>query len=121
MTNREIHELTAREIDALVAEKVMEWEDHGKIGMAPKGILPSEEYYARYFAPQFEIPNYSTDISAAWEITKKFRLPWSIGECSDGDYECYISNNITEYAETAAKAICKAALKAVGVDIDSSK
>lgn len=105
------------ELDALVAEKVMEVKMtdnkmHIKIRM-PIG------YYLR------ALPEYSTSIEAAWQVVEKIRtfsndveiginiLPAKYNieiSISYGRGESYYSAN----GETAPHAICLAALKAVG-------
>ena len=99
----------SREIDAEVAEKVVEWSEtdnmcHGK------GWKDSSGGFYK------EVPNYSTDISAAWEVVEKLTstLGYKISlETYDGKVwtvkPCGVSDT------TAPMAICKAALKAVEV------
>ncbi len=93
-----------RELDALVAEKVM-------------GDLPPRGY---------SIPDYSTSISAAWEVVEKLiadshivalGVSWDAAK----DHWKFLMRDFgeivnTEYwpsAPTAPLAICRAALKAV--------
>ena len=124
-------ELSNRELDALVAEKVFNikvvklnivGEDISFIDKT-KDELGIEAYR--------QIPCYSTDISAAWEITTKFDqvnvstnsgagahcVVWIVGYTKDEDG---VPDMFTydACADTAPKAICLAALKAKGVDID---
>jgi len=84
-----------RELDALIAEKVMGW-SWGIIGDL--------------------IPAYSTDISAAWEVVEE------MGDClhlrqhgEQGEWEAWFCGypNSKAHGETAPEAICKAALLAV--------
>lgn len=135
-----IDELKAgRELDALVAEKVMGWE----VCNSERGAPPRKTWDKNTIAMSCPIPHYSTDIAAAWEVLCKFKRnnPW---ECGDillvwGNYGedgapkaphgqicypqklawlCRIENEKGEYvgiAESAPLAICLAALKAVGV------
>lgn len=106
-----------RELDALVAEKVM-------------GIkLPTALIYRPCDVPDPKVlddiilPHFSTDIAAAWEVVEKmksFQLNLSNG---NGYWACFFKDNtkngewscpttITyESAETAPLAICLAALK----------
>lgn len=100
-----------RELDALIAEKVMGIEPH-IIGIENMMIyLP-----------------YSTDISAAWEVVEKmisirpekepnaeFALVQRSKEWLCG-YELYESWYCSASALTAPHAICLAALKAVGYE-----
>jgi hypothetical protein len=114
-----------REMDALVAEKVMGWkvsytyegypryEDHGPVG----------SYWA-------SIPEFSTRIEKAWEVVEKMdSLGWKFGMVQDGngwDVNIYhpdvhpscqscghtSSGAINAFADTAPLAISRAALKA---------
>lgn len=119
------------ELDALIAKKVMDytrigdtenWRQH-KIGA---GTLE---------AP---LPFFSKDISAAWEVVEKLKLfqikqtnqtdgysgyvqlwqdsdgPWTIGDWEDQLF-------ILSKGETAAHAICVAALKTVGIKVEIQK
>ena len=99
-----------RELDTLVAEKVMGLNvDRSMMHNGPS-----------YFDP----PAYSTDIAAAWLVVEKLR------ETHDVElrgYQPYEPNNwqvVVDsefYTEgTAPHAICLAALKAVGADPDAS-
>jgi hypothetical protein len=112
-----------REMDALIAEKVM--------GFTVKCIL------GRYQIALFDVetgerapgmfknlPYYSTDIAAAWEVRKVIQLlgfdAVNVHITTDNPY-CQFIKPIYEdsieqyiaYAETDALAICRAALKAV--------
>lgn len=120
-----------REMDALVAEKVME---------LPKDLISTHGplFYTRKNGTQVkikEIQYYSTEIAAAWEVVEKMRST----PCSDGDHFCfdlYAENNYVAVfrhhlgeitpepyfekyefymatADTVPLAICQAALKAV--------
>ena len=106
-----------RELDALVAERVMGWtrveEYRTRLGKDWHGFRPGEDYYHSLY-------RYSTDIAAAWEVLGRFpptaegftlalgqwggsgewRFVWG----RHGDWD-----NIL-YAEAAPLAICRAAL-----------
>lgn len=96
-----------RELDALIAEKVM-------------GLEPWPEQQE---AKPCSCPSYSTDIAAAWQIVKKFEREASICSCPYGGWQASFiwldsnpySNECLEwsYGETAPHAICLAALKAI--------
>ncbi|MGZ3770069.1 MAG: BC1872 family protein [Bdellovibrio sp.] len=104
-----------RELDILIAEKVM-----GK-DISLEGPIPLH----------FRLPNYSTDISAAWEVVEKmksfkqwgafrikfdeFRKKWSVG----WEWRDHGSSSVDHEAnsESAPYAICLAALKAVNYPI----
>jgi hypothetical protein len=98
-------EMTRRERDALVWEKV--------IG----GKLPSPPYLSVHF------PHYSTDISAAWGVVEVMKpthaLELRVGSmCESARFTKHKSGKeFIAQCKTASESICKAALKAVGVDI----
>jgi len=111
-----------RKIDRLVAENVMGWEltyytttDEPKLeGIKADGKMD-------------EVPNYSTNIADAWQVVEKL---------IDKDYDFSIYNHNKEFnveiniveddkhlwfygeADSAPLAICLAALKAVGVEVE---
>jgi hypothetical protein len=105
-----------RELDALVAEKVM-------------GLLVIEplRLYYRHPTVTDEIPEYSTEIAAAWEVVEKIKTQVK-AETDSRDFTImYVDNKwlvgwALEYdggmdklvsADTAPHAICLAALKVV--------
>lgn len=102
-----------RELDALVAEKVMGW--------SPVG----DEFDGAEFAAFLDAHPYSTDIAAAWEVFEKIQ-PAAICHAKFGG-----KNKLPEWvvarpddmgdeiatAPTAPHAICLAALNAVGVEV----
>jgi hypothetical protein len=108
-----------RELDALVAEKVMGIE----VDRAPWGELyVGKEGYD-------VVPAYSTDIAAAWEVVekvtreteKRFTLwqapTYYVARFKHYDYwheGCDSRQALQAKADTAPHAICLAALKAVG-------
>lgn len=68
-----------RELDALIAEKVMGWnkftshpEGWTDVGEGPWFIIPGEIKCEAVRSD--EIPAYSTDIAAAWEVVEKMRV-----------------------------------------------
>lgn len=101
-----------RELDALIADKVMGWIDVHREG--------DWGYLGRPFGAfrDFRIPNYSTEITEAWEIVEKLRPHFLIRIENSGslwiiDFGC--SDPITRIgAVSAPHAICLAALQAVG-------
>ena len=117
----ETTQFTKREIDRLIAERVMGWTNlyaqGARFGTSPKGKSHSI------------IPPYSTDMSAAWEVVEKLRqsgyqgkLDWATPELG---YECYFWSSSLPPNEmqcprtqTAPLAICLAALKVMGVSIE---
>lgn len=110
----------SRELDELIAEKVMGWTMKCGPMLAPpgynnfiiKGVCVDEKGNIRI------IPSYSTEISAAWEVVEKFRKNNSfiqlevIGELG---WEVAL-NGETGNSEFAPQVICLAALRAVGVE-----
>jgi len=69
----------------------------------------------------YDVPNYSTDIAAAWEVVVKLKMAvetdgslWRAGTKLPGHGNLYW--NETEEAHTAPLAICLAALKTIGVE-----
>ncbi len=117
-----------RELDALIAEKVMGWTDVTKtptmangldgMGLPPHDGPPKNRMFSSF-------PAYSTDIAAAFEVVEKvsadykwdfnciYREPndgkWAFGTY-DRDGSFYPRNE----AGTAPLAICLSALEAVG-------
>lgn len=93
-------ELNLRQIDALVAEKVMGWGDN-----------PWQPFFP------------STDIAHAWQVLERLKdkgYIFGIGIDEDGKYVCTIffdgAGWFEETAETVQLAICLSALKAVGYE-----
>lgn len=141
-----------RELDALVAEKVMEWTEVGMgVDLAgrvngPYGVNPQTKrgdmqtlegqiLEARRFD---DVPEYSTDIGAAWTVVEKLRWDgWMVAVIAthQGNLQaCALTRgsaapfppkdtvlhsvdwreSFREQAKTAPEAICLAALRAVG-------
>lgn len=107
------NELTAgRELDALVAEKVMGW--------APRDAGAGDRLiYVGAWAHCESLPHYSTDIAAAWQVVEKLAadgLYVHVGYCL-GRTEASVNSPLdiidNAYAPTAPLAICLAALKAL--------
>lgn len=115
-----------RELDALVAEKVMGWE----IWNGQWSDKQTKELTG-YDVGRFSF-NPSSNISAAWEVVEKVAVipfsiskiytrygghGWSVNWCLEGydcdncDNDCHKECEIN--AKTAPEAICKAALLAV--------
>lgn len=121
-----------RELDVLIAEKVMQW-THRTVRN------PVENYWQWSNAEGKDtalLPHFSTDMAAAWQVLEELRKKkWSI-EISDNGAEagwnCSIFSDrdsdgkimetwqviADEDAATVSLAICLAALKAVGVNVD---
>jgi hypothetical protein len=104
-------DMSPRERDALVAVNVMGWE------VVRGTVVPPG--YESWSKP--EVPSYTTDISAAWEVVEKMD-EWIVQRARDGDYWVTVrfgeSWYLSGWVKSAPEAICLAALKAVGVDVD---
>lgn len=137
-----------RELDALVAEKVMGLPitDFTKTACQPYYSWGGE-YTNIHYAPNNEpyvvtgvekagcpqvrrIDDYSTSIADAWQVVEKLRERnvISISCMINRKWRCEIvqaesapQQPINAFADTAPLAICLAALAATGVDIDSPK
>ena len=127
--------MDSRELDALVAEKVMgsEWWIH--IESDARFIAPGGEWVSHLHPKKAsgkepvdwdvinracDLPRYSTDISAAWQVVEKLASPFQLEKDPDGEISCRIRLK-TEWgplahADNPALAICLAALKALGVE-----
>ncbi|MDP9315132.1 MAG: hypothetical protein M3R24_30430, partial [Chloroflexota bacterium] len=103
-----------RDLDALVAAKVM--------GFDADRIISGGGYRVGNHTPSViswaHIPQYSTDIAAAWEVVEKLIhldplvAIWGYEDGSIGWY-CDFEGS-KAHARTAPHAVCLAALKAIG-------
>ena len=110
-----------RELDALIAEKVMGLTRHDESYVA-EGVGKVLRFVWRdgcggcVYSGDMFLPHYSTNIADAWEVVEKADL-WSLyGSIGDGPYRACIQFEDREglmTADTAPLAICLAALKAV--------
>jgi len=94
-----------RELDALVRKHVFGW------SLIGDGRSKSPDGYQIR-----SIPDYSTDIAAAWEVAEKFEtIEVKRFHTDKGLWFCEIKEKIwhRSYGATAPEAICKAALLAV--------
>ena len=114
------------ELDALVAEKVMGWEQrHPKhwAECAGTGGLGDSFEYRRSQAEWSP----STSIADAWEVVENIKHPhrrsvfvgFDCAILTEGPYQCCVNEPdglcvASAWADTAPHAICLAALKAVG-------
>lgn len=121
----------SRELDALIAEKVMGWEMVDATIYRWWGLVmgPKEFSTIRAVAliPPGEteiqlVPSYSTDIEAAWEVVESLQIK-GYGFILDnmehflGNWQAHFELNANAWAEeanSAPLAICRAALKAIG-------
>jgi hypothetical protein len=118
-----------RELDALVAEKVMGWVEVRKQSIAnAMGQHVMDDYVGQPsigVTPPVLVPRYSLMIQEAWKVADHLRnrsqfvavisgmgpqgvQPWICKINRDGGF-------LEERADTAPVAICLAALKAVGI------
>ena len=114
-----------RELDALVAEKVMGWIDVQKQPIANAlGQHVMDDFVGKPSpGPAVMVPRYSTMMTEAWKVAEKLRgdvqfvavisgkgpqgvQPWICKVNREGSF-------LEERADTAAHAICLAALKGV--------
>lgn len=127
-----------RELDALIAEKVMGWERGENWLIPPVGTPMRDNNWAAEWDEKGRphwLPRYSQDIEAAWQVVEKLRKDWEYlfinagngwgVECRTEHVDISPSNDITYqwtestgniHGDTAPLAICLAALKAVGVE-----
>lgn len=122
-----------RELDALVAEKVMGCSvRNGHCCCEPNRPHGRSDYRAEQQRVYCPLKPYSTSIEAAWEVVEKiknirgtdgtFKIQyWHPGSVVYADHEdllgCDFDHTIYSWGQTAPHAICLAALKAVGVEI----
>jgi hypothetical protein len=122
-----------RELDALVAEKVMGWiwVKRTDLNRTPEhpGFTPWTRYLtnlplAEWQVPTdeslpidypFSLPEYSTDIAAAWEAVEKLLNLFQGVYRRDATWIACFDNGNRQYAyaDTAPHAICLAALKTI--------
>ena len=124
-----------RELDALIAEKVMGLHEFCSYAGKSKASLGWGKNGADFFKGEISaLPSYSTNIASAWEIVEKLQsLRKSVRVYNQGIvsettdlYSCEIENRYYEgepdtwfsgWVESAPHAICLAALKAMGVEV----
>lgn len=107
---------SGRELDALVAEKVMGFEIANYTGERHKGVpvIRVNDLSKAVLAAK----PYSTDISAAFEVVEKMNHVVLTG--GSGEWEAQMWSDNEEFSarsNTAPHAICLAALKACGVEV----
>lgn len=107
-------------LNCLIAERLLNWEDAGWDPLYCRFVgHPTKERYRWYE----QVPDYSTDIARAWEVVEKMKnYLFVCGRTDDGIWEAYffpVNSGIGKLSEahgdTAPSAICRAALKAMGV------
>lgn len=119
-----------RELDALIAEKIMGWTKNITLDFYPT-YYPSRPAQMNILG--HIIPSYSTDIAAAWKVVEKlqsynpfwessdaflgFELSPSIGINGKHNWYCNFGDSTKgKYADTVSHAICLAALKIIAID-----
>ncbi|MBY6273937.1 MAG: hypothetical protein CW346_17330 [Bacillaceae bacterium] len=89
-------------------------------------LEPGTPYYNDENGTAWELPRYSSDIAAAWQVVEKFKerkLYMSVECVGDTGYHAVVydedGNHLTDaYSEEGpAHAVCVAALRAVGVEV----
>ncbi len=110
-----------RELDALVAEKVMGWKSFGEHWAIPGEANDIRRVHKKvHWRP-------SEDISAAWQVVSHmksqsnglfgFMVDLRLSEEWDAEFDMYDEQeSYKATGDTAPHAICLAALKAVGVE-----
>lgn len=106
-----------RELDALVAEKVMGWRLGEHLGMKRNVWKLPEGQKLNGLDWCNEPPLYSTNIAAAWEVIEKLNIcieVLRVKEAQTGSWQ-YVASTVSgrTIADAAPHAICLAALKAV--------
>lgn len=115
MTDDEIRNMPAgREMDALVAERVMGWHKE-ETGIMPRWA-DKDGHFVHYVLDDFDgnsgwFP--SDDIAAAWEVVEKMNEKFTVEIWrEDGDWHCSIAG-VVAHAPAAPHVICRTAYLAV--------
>ena len=116
----------SRELDALIAERVMGWE----LDDLPEGVVwEGNSETGGGVTARTAVPRYSTDIAAAWEVVEKIRGAgftfslWDNANQYAAPWDCRFTHRDDVGQKgiaiegTAPHAICLAALRAKGVEI----
>lgn len=126
---------TGRELDIVVAEKVMGWfwqnpfSQYAEVKLLVPPIGDKKRHWGGVYdngIPDW-LPNYSTNIADAWQVLEKLDSEFKVEirsiddscEFVENKWTCSFKNKISAkvcrvYAETAPHAICLAALGAMG-------
>ena len=103
-----------REMDALIADKVMGSVAEKVHILRACKAFPGYEHTGNYVCP--EIPHYSTDMAAAWTVVEKIEPntgPFILWQDEDGLFGCHFGDLSKAGYGEAPEAICRAALKVV--------
>lgn len=129
-----------RELDALVAEKVMGWTNCNPVATWDRWAYgdPGDDWtdvenewcrgygvspYNKYFMIPF--PRYSVNIADAWAVVEKMSVQQGFAMADRGlpgtdvAWQADFALSGPIMGESAPHAICLAALKAVGVDLEN--
>ena len=107
-----------RELDALVAEKVMGWAAvMDVVGGKKMGIIEGN-IFSTHSSEWLDVPHYSTDISAAFEVLKNFYFHIENMGYGEKRYQVILKMHrdsgefydVEVFAESLPEAICKAAI-----------
>lgn len=109
-----------RELDALVAEKVM-----GRCGHTLRRVQDhhqcqkcGEEFWGLAWHKGYcAFPSFSTDIAAAWNVVERLKDRYFLLQYYGDGWDCQIGGT-SRTGNTVPLAICLAALKAVGVEVE---
>lgn len=118
--------MTPREIDALVADKIMGWREETDKNRSKMGKPPmTDDEWVDMIDDSMNY--FSSDIRAAWKVVEKIldkqKRQGVVNICFDHDFGWGALLVMTDekmewvHAETAPMAICLAALKAKGVAV----
>ncbi len=124
--------ITGRDLDALVAEKVMGFPSFAEQVVSKLSTHIRFNHEACVICGRQDdtrecLPKYSTEIAAAWEVVEKLRekdFLVSIRTLKSGKIRCLVFSPDSEngpgvraISDTAPHAVCLAALKACGVEV----
>ena len=111
------------EIDRLVATKVMGWKMF-EIKLTDSRVIGGFYDDGKIFIGVGEWSP-TSDIRVAWQVVKKFYEKGdkvTVTNTLGGNWCCYVSTGTSQFsaiAETAPLAICLAALKACGIEVET--
>ena len=113
MTRDEIEIMEGRELDAAVAEFIMEWEVQYIEGGLLDGVYVWVTPAGKWVGLNLH-EHYSTDIAAAWKVVEMMHSP-EVRRHENGDWFCDPFSDDRDYddwviAPTAPLAICRAML-----------
>ena len=111
-----------RELDEIVAEKVMGWKWDRRYPTSDPQFIPPEGDPRLAWAAEWDergipeyLPEYSTDLGMAWEIVDRVRGSFSSQQWEIWTHE--LCSNAQILRGDTPIIICLAALKAVGVEV----